>query len=480
MVLAKTKAPFGLDEWLEELAHMDAVVMGAIIRQLNQLTASEESSVAQLSDVVLKTPALTSKIIKLANSAVYNPSRAPIPTVSRAIMHIGFNAVRAICVSSILMEALLKQHPRDSLVMQMARSFHAAVQARNLCDKARADVKEEVFVATLLLHLGEMLIWGYPHPAVDKAYRMYQQGVSTPELESLLGVTFDRLTREMANEWGLGDTLSEALSPPDEPSRKAQAVRLGEDISIAVEKGWDSPEMQAVLKRVSVFSNTPVNTIKAKLQASMEEAAELSREYSDPQISRILEQTSREAKSAELASDEPLLQPDPQFQLETLQRIMQMMAGKIDTGVLFQTVLEGLHRGVGLERVVLAIFNQPRTQVGAKFLVGQKMINWRERFRFAYDKSQDNFFHAVMSSHQSAWIGSGSYASLSKLRTRNFIDIVGMGDFFIGPVIANGREVGFLYADLRVSGRPMSETYYTGFKHFVQQTCLCLSLLAKK
>ncbi|OZG73642.1 signal transduction protein [Hahella sp. CCB-MM4] len=479
MLLTSKKAPFGLDEWLEELSQMDAVTMGAIIRELNKLTDSEESSVQQLSKEILKDPTLTSKIIKVANSVLYNPSKTPVTTISRAIMHIGFNTVRAICVSAVVIESIMKQHPRESLIRQMARSFHAAIQARNLCDKARLDVKEEVFVAALLLHLGELMIWAYPHQSIDKAYRLYQQGGTSRDIESVLGVTFERLTVELVAQWNLGGTLAESLSEDKkDQSRMSQAVCLGDEIAIAMEKGWDSLEMEVVLKKVSVFSNQPVDVAKKRLRASMDEATQLSKLYCDPKLTQLLKETCQVVD--ESLDTPPLLHPNPQVQLQTLQATMHMMSGNLDTGKLFQLIMTGLHEGVGLERVALAIFNQSRTQVSAKYVVGARTVNWRERYRFAYEKKPDNLFSAVMQRRESVWLGSSAHSSVSKLRGAAFDELVGSGDCLLGPILAGNREVGFLYADMRVSGRPMTETYFSGFKHFLQQTSLCLGLLANK
>ncbi len=480
MLLTSKKAPFGLDEWLEELSQMDAVTMGAIIRELNKLTDSEESSVQQLSKEILKDPTLTSKIIKVANSVLYNPSKASVTTISRAIMHIGFNTVRAICVSAIVIESIMKQHPRESLIRQMARSFHAAVQARNLCDKARLDIKEEVFVAALLLHLGELMIWAYPHKSVDKVYQLYQQGGSSRDIEAVLGVTFERLTIELVAQWNLGETLAESLTDDsrEDRSRMSQAVCLGDEIAKAMEKGWDSVEMEAVLRKVSVFSNQPIDISRKRIQASMNEATLLSKLYCDPKLTQLLKETSQVAE--ESLDTPPLLHPNPQVQLQTLQAIMHMMSGNLDTGKLFQLIITGLHEGVGLERVVLAIFNQSRTQISAKYVAGARTVNWSERFRFSYEKKPDNLFSLVMQRREPVWLGNSAYASLSKKRGVAFDDLVGGGDCLLGPILASNREVGFLYADMGVSGRHMTEAYFGGFKHFLQQTSLCLGLLASK
>jgi HD-like signal output (HDOD) protein len=476
--LTVTKAPFGLDEWLAELSHMDAVAMGAVISQLNRLTASEESSVHQLVEEISKDPGLTTKVIKVANSVLYNPSRVPCNTISRAIMHVGFDTIRAICVSSMVIENLLKDYPREALIKQMARSFHAAVQARNLVQKARMEVKEEIFVATLLLHIGELLIWAYPHPATDQAYQRYLLGAEAQELEGILGVRFERLTQEIAKEWNLGETLNESLSPSEVPGSMAQAVLLGDEIAIALEQGMDSQAMQEVLKKTAAFTNKKAADLKKAFLASSDEAAKLSRIYGDPKITQLIREARENCDDPK--HDTVFTEPDPLYQLEALQALMQMMGKQVQPAQLFQQVLKGLHQGVGLERVALAIFNASRTQISAKYMLGDKTVNWREKFRFAYERHNENLFAVIMTTQQSVWVGAPGTEKMMKLRSQAFDEAVGLGEFLLGPVIANHRQVGFIYADMRVSGRPLSENYFSGFKHFVQQTSLCLGFLAKK
>ena len=476
--MTRKKVPFGLDEWLVELSRMDAVAMGAVIRELNKLTESEESSVQQLSEQILKDPSLTSKILKAANTVFYNPSKSTITTVSRAIMNVGFTTVRAICVSAIVIEVLLKDHPRECLIRQMARSFHAAIQARDLCDKARADVKEEVFVAALLLHLGELLVWSFPHGNVDKVYQLYQQGATPRELEAVLGVTFERLTVEMADQWHLGETLKEALSNSEELSRMSEAVRLGDEIAIAMESGWESPKMKAVLKKVGVFTNQPEAILKRRIRQSTDEATQLSKVYGDAKLTQLISATKHLAEHS--SPSNTMLQPNPQAQLQSLQAIMQLMGGKMDTSKLFELVMQGMHEGVGLERCVLAIFNQSRSQISAKYVSGPNSDRWRESFQFDYERSAQNLFAAVVGKREAVWVGHADFNSISRLRTESIDRVVGIGDFLIGPILAANREVGFLYADMRISGRALNDAYFTGFKHFLQQTSLCLGLLANK
>jgi len=472
------KAPFGLDEWLAELSHLDAVVMGAVIHQLNQLTASDESSVQQLVAEISKDPGLTAKIIKVANSVLYNPARIPCNTISRAIMHVGFDTIRAICVSSLMIENLLKEHPREALIKQMARSFHAAVQARNLMAKARMEVKEQIFVATLMLHLGELLIWAYPHKVTDDAYQRFLRGAEALELEAILGVSFNRLTQEIASEWSLGETLNEVLMQPHEPGKMAQAVMLGDEIALAMEQGLESTAMQNVLAKAAEFTNQKQDVLAKTIMTSSDEATRLSKLYGDPKITLLIKEA--RAKYQESQPQAKPIEPDPQYQLQALQAIMQMMGKRIRPGQLFEQVLLGLHQGVGLERVALAIFNASRTQVSAKYIVGDRTAGWKDKFRFDYERHNANLFAVVMARKQPIWIGAQGTELMAGMRSQKFDGTVGLGDFLLGPVIANGRQVGFLYADMRVTGRPLNNLYFSGFKHFMQQISLCLEVLAKQ
>jgi len=53
--LTKSK---GLPYWQDKLAHQDMPVLSHIIKELNEMTGSDDASVNQLADVILKDPNL--------------------------------------------------------------------------------------------------------------------------------------------------------------------------------------------------------------------------------------------------------------------------------------------------------------------------------------------------------------------------------------------------------------------------------------
>ncbi len=80
----------------------------------------------------MRTRRLTTQVLKLANSIYYNPCSQRINTVSRAVMRLGFNTVKEICLAIALIETVLSSRHKEKVALEVARAFHAAVQARKM------------------------------------------------------------------------------------------------------------------------------------------------------------------------------------------------------------------------------------------------------------------------------------------------------------------------------------------------------------
>ncbi|HBM08794.1 MAG TPA: histidine kinase, partial [Pseudomonas sp.] len=149
-----------MQAWIDRLNQSELPALAAVVQDLQRITEQEHASVQQLADVLLRDAALTSKVLRVGNSSYYNPSQETIKTISRAIVMIGFDNVRLISLSVSLIDGLLDRTPRQQLQELLARSFHAAVQARNIAGYVLTKHEEEVFIAALLHEVGELAFWG--------------------------------------------------------------------------------------------------------------------------------------------------------------------------------------------------------------------------------------------------------------------------------------------------------------------------------
>lgn len=102
---------------------------------------------------------MTARLLRIANSPIFNPQQRPVDTVSAAVIMLGFDVVRELSVSLALIEQVLTGRPHARVTQGLARAFHAAAQAKSFARLRRDRCPEEVFVAALLYQVGEMAFW---------------------------------------------------------------------------------------------------------------------------------------------------------------------------------------------------------------------------------------------------------------------------------------------------------------------------------
>lgn len=473
----------GLNAWLDLINGSGAVVLNSTLMRLNEITANEESSANELAKVVMEDASLTTQVIKVANTAHFNPTSQSVTTVSRAILNIGFNTIKSICISIKVLEALLKDNPSATLVETLADSLHSAIQARNICVKMNSVQKEEVFVTTILLHLAELLVLSSGEPCVQAFDHEIKPGATLKEkdraAEKVIGVSFTRLGQALVKHWRLGDGLLEVLQPGPELSRRAEAVLLGDDISRVIKLGTESAEYKDLIKRICLYTGKDEKLVCEQLRRSAKEAEEVAIRQGSKKLVDMIPSADRVAPDG-TSEEIKVIEPDQAFQLATLQELNRMMMEGSNMNSVFGKVLQGLHKGVGLERVALAIFDVKREGLGVKYALGQKTSHWPEHFRVRFEKSQNGFLFNVFQKGSAVWVGGPGFDEHSRRLSSDFPNVTGVKSFFIAPLKADNRSVGFMYGDLGLSRRPLTDVYFNGFRHFCQQANMCLTMLAKR
>lgn len=144
--------------WVAYLSRVELPVLANTLKRINELTDSS-STVNELAEVIINDAQLTSQVLRLSNTVFYNQTRVQVSTVSRAITLIGFDSVKSMAISSLIVDSLLRRSSRPQLLKCLARAIHAAVQARSLLPKRNEQALEEVFIGALLMNIGELAFW---------------------------------------------------------------------------------------------------------------------------------------------------------------------------------------------------------------------------------------------------------------------------------------------------------------------------------
>lgn len=123
--------------------------------QVISLLSSESCDVKKVSDTILRDQAFTARILRTANSAFYQRRAEKITTISRAVITIGFSALRDIALASEFAEFAQKKLPTTvNLNRLLARAFVAAQQSTALGNGIRLPEAEALFTSALLESLG--------------------------------------------------------------------------------------------------------------------------------------------------------------------------------------------------------------------------------------------------------------------------------------------------------------------------------------
>lgn len=442
---ASPREPRAPQDWVVHIREQEMPAFGATVAAVHRVTGDEQASAGRLAQVILQDAALTTKVLKLANSAYYNPTRQPISTISRAIVVLGFNVVVEIAIGVVLVDALLAGGVRQRVVAEMARCFHAAVQARALLQLRKERFGEEVFIAALLARVGEMAFWCFGGGVAQRLDALLAAGTLTPDeaQQTALGFNLRQLSLGLAREWRLGSLLVDVLEGRSRPGVEEQAVLLAHRLAAAVEKGWDSPVVAPLVESLAGFTGEPDDVVREALASSAAEAARIAACYGAGEASRLIPVPIPTA--VDTAAADEVGEADPLLQLRILREISGRIAAGATLGEVLEMVLEGIYRAVGFERVLFALLTPNRQQLVGKAALGQGAESLSQRFIFTLDQVADDVFNAFFRNPRVLNLGPG--LTPAGIDAGRLEAVSGMRFACIAPILAQGRAIGLFYAD---------------------------------
>ena len=175
--------------------------------RLIQTLQSEQTHVADMTPLVLSDPALTQKVIRLANSAMYNATGGDVTTVSRAIMVLGVDAVEYLGLGlQLLSQFQSAVGSREDARVALKRALVAAEFTRSMTSECGSHLSEEAAVCTLMYPLARLLVILYLEDEWAQIQARLADDASLSEnaaCQQVLGVTFDEIAEQAAEHWGL-------------------------------------------------------------------------------------------------------------------------------------------------------------------------------------------------------------------------------------------------------------------------------------
>jgi putative nucleotidyltransferase with HDIG domain len=191
----------------------------AIAEEVVEMVENPRTSAAQLGRVISADQGLTSKVLKIANSAFYGFPKK-ISTVDFAIIVLGFDALREIVISISLVSALQKKDDTDFDTQGFwDHAIYTGAIARRLARDLGYRVTGEVFVGGLLHDMGISIL----HQHFTSEYAKIVKLVVETEMtwleaeKNVLGVSHAEMGGWLAERWNFPNTLVEAITKHHSP-----------------------------------------------------------------------------------------------------------------------------------------------------------------------------------------------------------------------------------------------------------------------
>lgn len=478
-----------LGGWVVRLSEQGMPIFAKTAQDIGKVTSRSDSTASDLSRVVLQDAALTARLLRIANSPLFNVTGRSISTVSRAVVLLGFDEVRSICLSIAVVESMLTGMQKDLVLDQMARSFHAAVQARAFAVQRGDKAPEEVFIATLLYQLGDMAFWTFSGElGKELAAAMARPGSDPLQVQrEVLGFTLTELTTSLSREWKLGDLLQQALEGKQDSHPRCGNVLMAQELARAAEKhGWEDPALKPLLERSAEALYMPVKEFTSMVHANAEQAVQVASSYGAGKAGCRIPLSKKKGKASVVVAEEAVtehkvfLEPDPGLQLQILREISMSMESRPDLNMLLEMVLEGIYRGIGMDRTLFAMRSADQRFLKARYALGHDTDLLRRKFHFELSPLKANIFSQVLDSHAALWVRTPVEPKLKRLLTPAVQAITEDAPFFAMPIEIQGKVIGLFYADRNPSGRALDEESYHSFRHFGQQANMALTFLTAR
>ena len=257
--------------------------------RLAQISGADDQNLSELSAIILNDPGMTSRILRASNSA-YRVRRGKTNSVSRAVVMLGVDEVKRICLGSALVEGLIENGATDKLVDEMARAFHAATQARMIAVQKGERNSEEIFIAALLKSLGPLMYWGASGDESEEFLSQLDPKDRPPEEaeKELLGVELIELSEYIVDKWNLSSLLP--TEDDEDPKRRERARRVALCTRLARRSnlGAESDYVTNMHEKLEVETGLPESVLNTVFATSAQEAASAANFFGAPQVADVL------------------------------------------------------------------------------------------------------------------------------------------------------------------------------------------------
>jgi serine/threonine protein kinase len=465
----------------------DFPALSNLITEINQIISSESDSASKLARVILQDFALTYKLLRMVNTVSYGQFGGNISTVSKAVVIMGFDTVRNIAMSLIMLEFMQNKALAHQFRDEVVAAFFSGMLAIQLAVGRNIRDAEELLICAMFQNLGRMLVTYYFFDERQEIARLIEQGQSEEHAAiKVLGLTCNQIGIGVARSWNFPKRLLDGMErlPAGEPVKRPKnefglvqvIVNMANDLC-AIAMTTAHNEKSQALNRVRLRYQLALDISEHKLNAALATGLqELARRAltldinttQNPLVKRIQKwsgqaintlpkgiakqdvqngvQGIESALNAE-NQEERHVPPDPATILGSgIQDVTNTLLEDFKLNDVLLMVLETIYRGFGFRRAIICIRDTKTNTMVARMGLGAGVDEVIPSFRFQITPGSDVFHHAI-EKRADIVIGDRDEASIASKIPVWYRKLTDAQSFILLPIVIHNKTVGLFYAD---------------------------------
>lgn len=462
--------------------------LSSTITDINRIASSDSENLNKLARTILRDVSITRKLLHIVNSATYGQYGGRIHTVSKAILILGFDAVRHAAMSLMLLEFSNGKTQAKVMQDEIVTAYFAGVVSKSLCEQLGVEHKEEAIICTMFQHLGKLLAMFYLYDDSLKIRELIQTGMKE-DLAALqvLGVSYEELGIAMAKKWNFPERLvhgmrpvmmRDIVKPKTDEDRLKLAASLANELCHAAlnsDEATKAATLDALISRYAKAVKLDTELLTAALSHAMHEVAETAPALNLPVASSHNLQTIKawsgdgaattDTNAAEVAFDpvlinmqaleethEPAQHPE-QILTAGIRDVTETLVTEFNINDVLQMVLETMYRGMGFDRTLIFIRDTKQNAMRARFGFGDHIEALIPTCHFPLAAAPDVFHLAI---------DKGADILIDDAQSPNIVDripdwhkqVLAAKRFLLLPVMVKNQPVGLFYADSQQGSAP--------------------------
>lgn len=473
----------------------DFPALSGIIHEINKIVASESEGSSKLAQAILQDFSLTNKLLKLVNTVSYSQFGGQINTISKAVSILGFESVRNIAMTLILMDFLQNKSQAQDLKDDVISSFFSGVVAVQLSAGMNSQDVEETMICSMFLNLGRMIAKFYFFEESEEITRLVEDKGLDEDKAALkvLGVSYNDLGIGIAKTWNFPDRLIAGMQkiqgdkigmPTSDIGRISVTVNMANELCAIATANNPADKEQALNKireRYAGVMDVSEEKLSSALESGLQDLShrsavlgiDTSKSNSLKKLRSWLDQvvdSKFSGKSAPAAVDplngvttidvvvdyaktlvdaeiEEKLDPDATLS-NGIQDVTNTLVGEYKVNDVLQMVLETIYRALGFRHVLIFSRDNKQGLMLARFGFGNGIADMLPRFRFPLAFEADVFHLALEKGLDIVIEDVGAPNIASKIPAWH-TKAVDSRYFLLLPVVVNKIAVGLIYADMQ-------------------------------